>query len=84
MKYEAYFNINNISDHLPTRIILEIKMSNVVKCTVKPSKSICWSYKDIQCYKGCLNAMLSKIDIPNVIQCNNMLCFDNHSNELEQ
>ena len=28
--------------------------------------------------------MLSRVDVPNVIHCNDMLCSDNHSNELEQ
>ena len=28
--------------------------------------------------------MLSKVDVPNVIQCNDLLCSVNHSSELEQ
>ena len=86
-KYNVYFNINNVLDHLPIQLIMKLDMPQLALTVAKSGKLFSWSnanYTEKQCYKSTLNILLDKINIPNLLECNNMLCYDNHSYESEQ
>ena len=40
-KYDVYFNINNVSDHLPIKLIMELGMSRLTSTIAKTVKLIC-------------------------------------------
>ena len=66
---------------------MKLDMPQLAPTVAKSGKLICWSkanYTEKQCYKSNLNILLDKIKVPNLVECNSMLCYDNHSSELEQ
>ena len=86
-KYDVYLNIDNVSDHLPIQLIMKLDMPQLASTVAKSGKLICWSntnYMEKQCYKSNLNILLDKNKVPNLVECNNMLCYDNHSSKIEQ